>query len=149
MAIAHQSVNGCCISLHLCHLWCLSLTLQSVSGFCIFLLLCLLTKLILGSSGSGWLMCLCIPPTNNACQSLQSVSSYHALLHFKSAENACLWLSRMWVIVVPSCIYACWGYLPLVFQDVSSCYAWLHLSPLTMPFYNSLVCEHLPYTTVL
>ena len=61
---------------------------------------------VLGSPGSEWLWWLAIFLAYWQCLSLtlQSVSGCGGLLCFQPTDNACPWLFREWVAVVPCCV---------------------------------------------
>ena len=110
--------------------------------------------LVLGSLVCEWLPSLAVSQACWQCLSLalQYVSGCYFSLCLKPADNACPWLSRGWVAVIPCCIssllkmpvldslesewlpslsmfQACWQCLSLSLQDVSGC----HLSQCFKP----------------
>ena len=101
---------------------------------------------VLVSSGCEWLWCLAAILGCWWCLSLalQDVSGCGVLLQFWPTDDACPWLSREWVAMVPCCtssllmmpvfgspvgewlwclaaILSCWWHLFLVLQLVSGC----------------------------
>ena len=147
LSLALQLVSGCCGLLcfkpadNACA-WLFSLWVAAV-GCCIS---SLLTMPVLGSPGSEWLLWVAVFHACWQCLSLalQSVSGYCGLLCFKPADNACPWLSSMWVAAVGCCVsslltmpvlgspasewllwvavfQACWQCLSLALQLVSGC----------------------------
>ena len=166
----------------LCHAvyqasWCLSLALQWVSSCYVLLWIkladdacpwpsrmwvtavsccvsSLLMRPVLGSSGSEWLLCLAVYQACWWCLflALQEVSGCCVLLCIKPADDACSWLSSMWVAAVSCCVssllmmpvlgspegewllclalyQACWWCLFLALQNVSGCCVLLCIRP--------------------
>ena len=133
---------------------CLPLALQDVSSCCSLLISSLLTMTDLHSSGCGWLLWLAVSQACWQCLflALQWVSGYCALPCFKLGDNACPWLSSLWVTVVACCVSSlltmpdlgspvgewflwlavfqlCWQWLSLALQRVGGCCGLLCFKP--------------------
>ena len=108
--------------------WCLSLALQKVSGYHALMHF---KPVDFDSSECEWLLCLAVFQAWwwCLCLALQRVSDCCAL-HLKPDDDACLWLSSMWVIVL-TCFFfhAWWWCLSLTLQNVSGCCVLLCIMP--------------------
>lgn len=102
-----------------CSLGCVTAMLKGAST--------LLTLPVLGCLECEWLPVLGVFWAHWLCLSLvlQLVSGFCALLFFKPADNACPWLSRMWVAVSPCFVSS----LHTIFVFGSSGGEWLLCMP--------------------